>query len=66
LDSLSLRWVVEEVQSVRYQGYQAMRLYRLGRLCSAPATNLYRPYGNYGCSEEECVAHLSLRIPRDR
>jgi hypothetical protein len=74
LEGLSLCWIVEEeeeeeeVQCVRFQGYQAqaVRFYRPGRSSSAPATNRYRPCGNYGCSKAECVARLSLRILQDK
>jgi hypothetical protein len=68
LEGLSQCCVEEEVWCVRYQyqGYQAMRFYRLGRLCYAPATSLYRPCGNHGRSKEGCASHLSLRIPQDR
>lgn len=73
LEGLSLCWIEEEevvvaVQCFRFQSYQAqaVRFYRPGRLSSAPATNRYRPCGNYGCSKAECVARLSLRILQDK
>lgn len=67
LEGLSLlHREAEEEQCSRCQGYRAMRLYRRGRLSSAPAINLYRPCGNHGRSEEGRVAHPSLRILRDK